>query len=343
MSQIYSKSRLNLISDIQDTGLIRRMALNSFKSGQVRISGTYQRESPSFSREVAEILPLLSKEQFISKHPTITFNKDDPIFLNDSVWVKRLKHRLDEFDRSEIWNGNVVSVSSVTDTEEIIYQPSDYFSVMSYRERRINNLLDESLNESEKNPQDYSIFDINTRANSHSGISYILSVDDESSSKKQMLFGNRSSNLDVNSNSVTTVPAGVVEEIHINDSFDSMIQSHFAEEFTEEVFNETLSEETVQNRYSDNISYNFLGFGVHPVTFTVEYLVEITISGELAKIVIEENEYNEEYSSFLWKPYTSTDVSSIINMFESRNLSPQTKFGIGLWLAEKTELDIDFL
>lgn len=323
----YTTEYLKFMESSERTGLLYEIALGIFDEGQIVLSDSQGDEI---------IVPIVTKDSWRNVEDMRLEISDKEVDDIDDIWMDRVFERLDYQDAGEIWNGDVCQVEVVS-SDKIQMNQSNYFTLASHREKYISEVADLVYESTSDNQKSRHISDLKNKVYSLMGITYTTIIDPPSDNSRYLLYGKRSNDMNELASFRTTAPAGIVQPRHIEEeSFNEMIRSHFAEEFTEEVLHNIIEEEEFMEIIDgEDIHYEAMGVGIDPLRYSTEIAGFANITGETAEFVLKNMSHNEEMEDL--KIYDIDNVNSSYSPLFARGMTPQSLFTLGLYLSEKTD------
>lgn len=309
------------------TGLLYEIALGLFDRGQIVLTD-YQGD------EI--IVPIVTETSWLNTQNIELEISDNKIEDIDGFWMDRVFERLEYQEAGDIWNGEVCQIKEISGGK-IRMNKSDYFTLASHREKYISEVADMIYDSSSKNKNRKSrhLSELKDHVYSLMGITYTTIIDPPSEDSRYLIYGTRSSDMNELASFRMTAPAGIVQPRHIEEgTFDGMVKSHLIEEFTEEVLNNSISEDDFQKCVeTDDLKYEAMGVGLDPLRYSTEIAAHVEITGDLADFVLEHMEPNEEIEEL--NIYDIDSVESSYNPLFARGMTPQSLFTLGLYLSKE--------
>lgn len=320
--KLYTQSYMQFMESSERTGLLYEVALGLFEGGQVTLTDNSGHKI---------VVPIITKESFIDGSKFDIIESNESFEDIDSLWMDRVFTRLNYQNSGDIWNGEVSQVSNITD-EEITLNESTYFTLASHREKYISDIAEHIYSTSNEPQITRKMSEIKETVYSLMGITYTTIIDPPSEDSRYLVYGKRSSDMNELGSFRVTAPAGIVQPRHIQgNDFDSMIRSHFIEEFTEELLHEKMTEEEFEEHIDEPyIEWEFNGLGIDPLRYSTELAVSVNITGDFARYVLNNISTNEEMVKA--KVYDIGSVKTVYNPLFARGLTPQSLFSLGLYL-----------
>lgn len=241
--------------------------------------------------------------------------------------LNKLQSRIEKTNANEIFDGEVLATTDISDGI-IKSGPVSYYTVASHRELYTDSLVEEIL-EKQRKEASRKLNDIDKKY-SLIGITHTTVIDSPDDSNTYILLGKRSKEMTSLAGFNCCCPAGLLEQKHYTESngtIESTVEQHFKDELTEEVFSNTVNETQIE---SSDLTVEVTGVGIDPLRYATEIASTVTVTGDLAKQLLNERDFiiNGEYSRI--SPILSTVVSNSLLLDK---LSPQSQFSLGLYFV----------